>query len=95
MDFGCIFQKKKAHIVGLSPSVFGWVLAKKMLGKAFAEGVEDGVDASGDLEFPEEAVQMAFYCFLADEEVMGDLFIGVAFGEKTKISSSHIYLLIR
>jgi hypothetical protein len=38
--------------------------------------IENSLKTSGDLEFLEDAVQMALDCFLTDEEVLGDFFIG-------------------
>ena len=57
---------------------------EKRLAQAFANRIENGLEATGDLEFPEDAVQMGFHCFLTVEEVLGDFFIGVAFGEATQ-----------
>jgi len=54
-----------------------------MLAQAFADR-KYGLEASGDLEFPEDAVQMTFDCFLTDEEVLGDFFIGAASSEVTR-----------
>ncbi len=57
---------------------------KEHLAQAFADRVKNGLEASGDLEFPEDAVQMAFDCFLTDEQVLADFFIGAACGEATQ-----------
>ena len=50
----------------------------------FADRIENGLEASGDPEFPEDAVQMTLDCFLSDEEALGDFFIGAAFSEVTQ-----------
>jgi hypothetical protein len=60
------------------------VSRKKYLAQAFADRIENGLEATGDLEFPEDAAQMSFHCFLTDEEVLGDFFIGATFGEATQ-----------
>ena len=52
------------------------------LGQAFPDRTENGLETAGDLEFPEDAAQMSFHCFLTDEEVLGDFFIGAACGEE-------------
>ena len=57
---------------------------KKHLAQAFADRIENGLEASGDLESPEDAVQMTFDCFLTDEEVLGDFFVGAACGKETQ-----------
>ncbi len=44
-------------------------------GEAFADSVEDGLEASSDVELPENAVQMNFDRLLADEEGLGDFFV--------------------
>ena len=57
---------------------------KKDLAQAFADRIENGLEASADIEFPEDAVQMSFDCFLTDEEVLGDFFICAASREVTQ-----------
>ena len=54
------------------------------LGQAFPDPTENGLETAGDLEFPEDAVQMTLDCFLSDEEALGDFFIDTAFSEVTQ-----------
>ena len=49
-----------------------------MLAQASADRIENGLEASGDLELPEDAVQMTFDCFFTDGEVLGDFLICAA-----------------
>ena len=58
-------------------------LRKKDLGQPPVDSVKDGLEASGDIEFPEDAGQMTVHCFFTDGEVLGDFFIGAASSEVT------------
>jgi hypothetical protein len=56
---------------------------EKHLVQSLADRIENGLEASGDLEFPEDAGQMTVHCFFTDGEVLGDFFIGAASSEVT------------
>lgn len=45
------------------------------LAQPAVDRVEDGLEASGDVQLPEDAVQMALDRLLADEKDLSDLFI--------------------
>ncbi len=57
---------------------------KKDLAEASLDHVKDGLEASGDIEFPEDAVQMALDRFFDDEEGFTDFLICAACSEETK-----------